>query len=134
MNLFNRLFKPQPTKPSTPPQTAPSNARKMCTKCKEKLPFDGFYRKAQSSDGLQHWCKKCTVQSKLAAAPKKRKVRKFVLKNPINNFQKKYLQLNIPNVTQDQYRQLVELAKARRCTMTRLYSQMLNDFLTLHSK
>lgn len=32
---------------------------KRCGKCGALLPYEGYYRRTASKDGLQHWCKAC---------------------------------------------------------------------------
>lgn len=36
---------------------------KRCSKCERDLPRTEFYARAKSNDGLQAWCKACSLQS-----------------------------------------------------------------------
>lgn len=36
-------------------------ARKRCSRCGEEKPLSEFYRRARSPDGLQSWCKACSL-------------------------------------------------------------------------
>lgn len=133
MNIFSKLFGT-----NTPTETVTVEAprkrqprTKTCRKCQLTLPMDAFNKCSTTADGKQWWCRKCQSSDGKARAARKGK---FVLKMHKSNFDKPTLQLNIPDVPQAQYRQLVELAKSRKITMERLYQQMVNDFLTLNSK
>ena len=35
---------------------------KTCTKCQQTKPFDGFYKRLRSPDGLEAWCKGCRLE------------------------------------------------------------------------
>lgn len=37
--------------------------RKVCSECRENLPLGGFHKSRATSDGLNHYCKKCAVQN-----------------------------------------------------------------------
>jgi len=126
MNIFKRLFKPTP-----PTEYVELKATKHCTRCKKTLETVQFNKCSKASDGLQYWCRKCQNGFERKHNGKKRK---FVLKTHKSNFDKLQISINIPAVPQAQYRQLVELAKARKWPMEKLYAQMVTDFLTLHTK
>lgn len=126
MNIFKKLFKPAP-----PTEWVELKATKHCTRCKKTLETSQFNKCSRASDGLQYWCKSCQKNFDRSHAKKRRK---FTLKTPKSNFEKPKISLNIPDVPQAQYRQLVELAKARKWPMEKLYAQMVTDFLTLHTK
>lgn len=126
MNIFKRLFKPTP-----PTKYVELKATKHCTRCKKTLETVEFNKCSKTSDGLQYWCRKCQSGFERKHYSKKRK---FVLKTHKSNFDKPQISINIPAVPQSQYRQLVELAKARKWPMEKLYAQMVTDFLTLHTK
>jgi hypothetical protein len=137
MNIFNKLFGiTAPTQATTQTAVAePPRKRhpksKPCRKCGLVQPMDAFNRCSTTADGRQWWCRKCqSVVSKARTAKKNRSINKL----PKSNFDKPTLQLNVPDVPQAQYRQLVEIAKARKISMEKLYRQMVNDFLTLNSK
>lgn len=132
MNIFSRLFKPQ----TVQPEAEVAKTSKTCTRCKKTLGADGFNKCQRAADGLQYWCKTCQkITYRRAAKPViKAKKRSGPVSIPSSNFEKPFLQLNIPDVSQAQYRQLVELAKAKKWPMERLYRQMVTDFLTLHTK
>lgn len=38
----------------------------MCTHCGKELPLDQFYRKSNSPDGYQYWCKECLITARKA--------------------------------------------------------------------
>lgn len=50
---------------------------KTCTKCGETKPFEDFYKRAKSNDGLMSWCKDCAKAHDLArnAAPERKAMR-----------------------------------------------------------
>jgi hypothetical protein len=129
MNIFKKLFRPTP-----PTEWIELKATKRCTKCKNTLETSAFNKCKRSLDGLQYWCRTCQSNFEKQNAIKPKKNAKKMVTLPANNFEKPFLQLNVPNVSQAQYRQLVEIAKARKWPMERLYRQMVADFLTLNSK
>lgn len=136
MKIFSRLFKPQEASTIGEDKTLPKSPSKTCSNCQLSLALTAFNRHSKSRDGYQFWCRKC-ANSWRPAKPlktKQGKGKKILSRIRKNNFEKKELHLTVPNVSQDQYRKLVELAKVRKWTMTRLYSQMVHDFLTLHCK
>jgi len=129
MNIFKKLFRPTP-----PTEWIELKATKHCSKCKNTFETSAFNKCKRTADGLQYWCRTCQNNSARTSVEKPKKNAKRVVKLPATNFQKPFLQLNVPNVSQAQYRQLVEIAKARKWPMERLYRQMVADFLTLNSK
>jgi hypothetical protein len=129
MNIFKKLFRPTP-----PTEWIELKATKNCSKCKNTFETSAFNKCKRTADGLQYWCRTCQNNSARTSVEKPKKNAKRVVKPPVTNFQKPFLQLNVPNVSQAQYRQLVEIAKARKWPMERLYRQMVADFLTLNSK
>lgn len=134
MNFLKKLFKPAETVriELKPTQPIPTLGPKRCTRCKESKNREEFNKCQRTPDGLQYWCKNCQKLGYKRTAKVKRRGGPVAI--PQSNFEKKTLQLNIPDVSQAQYRQLVELAKARKWPMERLYRQMVTDFLTLHTK
>lgn len=42
----------------------PEEAYKQCSKCEEVKPEIEFYRQSASPDGLQRWCKQCSIASR----------------------------------------------------------------------
>jgi hypothetical protein len=51
---------------------------KKCTRCNQTKPLSDFYKKAQSKDGYDFWCKACwrtTEESRSPAVTKKRAMR-----------------------------------------------------------
>jgi hypothetical protein len=129
MNIFKKLFRPTP-----PTEGIELKATKRCTKCKNTFETSAFNKYKNAVDGLQYWCRTCQNNSARTSVEKPKKNAKKMVKLPGTNFEKPFLQLNVPNVSQAQYRQLVEIAKARKWPMERLYRQMVADFLTLNSK
>jgi hypothetical protein len=129
MNIFKKLFRPTP-----PTEWIEPKATKHCSKCKNTLETSAFNKCKRTADGLQYWCRTCQSNCQRPSAEKPKKHAKKMVKLPVTNFEKPFLQLNVPNVSQAQYRQLVEIAKARKWPMERLYRQMVADFLTLNSK
>jgi len=126
MNIFKKLFRPTP-----PTELIELKATKHCTRCKKTLETVQFNKCSRAPDGLQYWCRKCQGGFDRSRLKKKKK---FLSRVPKTNFEKATISLNIPAVPQAQYRQLVELAKARKWPMEKLYAQMVTDFLTLHTK
>jgi hypothetical protein len=129
MNIFKKLFRPTP-----PTEGIKLKATKHCSKCKNTLETSAFNKCKRTADGLQYWCRTCQNNCERPSVEKPKKNAKRVVKLSVTNFQKPFLQLNVPNVSQAQYRQLVEIAKAQKWPMERLYHQMVADFLTLNSK
>lgn len=79
---------------------------KQCHKCKRVLPASMFYKRNESADGLQEWCKDCKAES-----AKRNYKRNQALKNKIKND----LEIKIKNKLEGQLR--AELKKEVRSEM-----------------
>ena len=52
--------------------SAQASVRKTCTKCKATKSTSEFNRRSKAEDGLQSWCRLCTIEAARAYNKKKR--------------------------------------------------------------